>query len=72
MGTQTPPSDQNDREEATHRDDVLNDLTIIQAQAQLMMRRIDAKHSIDHDDVYQRLAGVVEAVQRLARMHRSS
>lgn len=72
MGMQKPPSDQNTSDAPTHRDDVLNDLTIIQAQAQLMMRRIEAKHSIDHDDVHQRLAVVVEAVKRLTKMYRSS
>lgn len=54
----------------SHRDDVLNDVTIIQAQAQLMMRRIKAGSAVDHDDVYRRLAIVVAAAHRLAQLHR--
>lgn len=69
MGRQSPPSDHED-EDATHRDQVIHDLTIIQAHAQLMMRRIQANRPIDADDVYRRLGIVTEAVQRLTRLHR--
>ena len=68
MGPQTPPFP--DDEDTTHREQVLNDLTIIQAHAQLMMRRIDEHYVIDHNDTYQRLGVVVEAVKRLTMLHR--
>ena len=71
MGTQEPSSDRQRGNALAHRDDVLDDLTIIQAQAQLMMRRLQERPSIDHEDV-RRLGIMVGAVQRLARMHRSS
>lgn len=66
MGPQEPPFD----DDAAHHDQVLNDLTIIQAQPQLLMRRIEARREVDHYDVYQRLEVVVEAVRRLTELHR--
>lgn len=69
MGPDQGSPDNHD-EEAAYRDRVLNDLTIIQAQAQLMMRRIGSKRDLDHYDVYERLAVVVEAVRRLTELHR--
>lgn len=69
MGPNQGSPDNHD-EEAAHRDRVLNDLTIIQAQAQLMMRRIESKRDFDHYDVYERLAVVVEAARRLTQLHR--
>ena len=68
MGPHTPPI--LDDEDTIHQDKVLNDLTIIQAQAQLLMRQIKGHRRLDHDDVYQRLAVVVEAVKRLTKRHR--
>ncbi len=65
-----PSSPDNHDEEAAHRDRVLNDLTIIQAQAQLMMRRIQSNRDVNHYDVHERLAVVVEAVRRLTELHR--
>ena len=62
------PSD--DDEDAARLARVLDDLTIIQAQAQLMMRRIEATYDIDHSDVHRRLSVVVDAVRRLTEMHR--
>ncbi len=62
--------DRDGDEDAVHQDRVLNDLTIIQAQAQLMMRRIEAKRDVEHYDVYQRLSVVVDAVRRLTELHR--
>ena len=59
-----------DDEDAAHQDKVLNDLTIIQAQAQLMMRRIQSTGDVDHYDVFQRLSVVVDAVRRLTELHR--
>lgn len=64
------PVDGHEPEASAHRDDVLRDLTIIQAQAQLVMRRIDRAGYVDHDDTYRRLAGMVEAVRRLTLLHR--
>lgn len=70
MGPEPAPFD--DDEATTCRDRALNDLTIIQAQAQLLMRRIDARRTVDHYDVHQRLTVVVEAVRRLTELHRTS
>lgn len=69
MGPFSASSD--DDNEAAHRDEALNDLTIIQAQAQLMMRRIQAGKPIDPDDTYRRLRVVTDAVQRLTEGHRN-
>lgn len=70
MGPQPPPFTYD--EEMARQDQVLNNLTIIQAQAQLLMRRIDAHRKLDHDDVYQRLVVVVEAVRHLTELHRAT
>ena len=56
--------------EAAHLDQIRNDLTIIQAHAQLMLRRLDAGRLIDVDDMRPRLLSIVDAVHRLDQMHR--
>ena len=68
MGPHEPPFDFD--QDTAHHDQVFNDLTIIQAQAQLLMRRIEARREFDHYDVYERLGVVVEAVRRLTELHR--
>lgn len=68
MGPQTPPLI--DDEDTIHQEQLLNDLTIIQAHAQLLMRWIDGNYAVDHNDTYQRLVVVVEAVRRLTKLHR--
>ena len=68
MGPHEPPFDYD--VDTAHQDQVLNDLTIIQAQAQLLMLWIRAHRRLDHDDAHQRLAVVVEAVKRLTELHR--
>ena len=70
MGPQKPRSDETQTSEIPHEDAVLNDLTIIQAQAQLLMRRIDARRILDPDDIHGRLAVIVDAVRRLTERHR--
>lgn len=70
MGPQTPHPDTTPTSEPNHEDAVLDDLTIIQAQAQLLMRRIGARRPLDPNDVHQRLAVIVEAVHRLTGRHR--
>lgn len=61
-------SDRNE-EETTRHHETLNDLAIIQAQAQLVMRRVRAGRPIDPDDLQSRLETIVDAVRRLARAH---
>jgi predicted house-cleaning NTP pyrophosphatase (Maf/HAM1 superfamily) len=58
-----------DDEKSSHQDQVLNDLTIIQAQAQLMMRRLAAGKPIDADEASRRLNVIVDAVRRLTTAH---
>lgn len=70
MGPEHPRFDYD--KDTAHRDQILNDLTIIQTQSQLLMRRIEASDYADHAEVYQRLAVVVDAVRRLTELHRSS
>ena len=70
MGSKTPSSYLPPTSESHDEDAVLDDLTIIQAQAQLLMRRIGAERPLDPDDVHQRLAVIVDAVHRLTERHR--
>lgn len=60
----------NPAEESAHLDRVRNDLAIIQAQAQLMLRRLDAGRPVDVDDIRPRLLSIVDAVRRLDQAHR--
>lgn len=64
------PSSDHDEDNAIRQDQVFNDLAIIQAHAQLMLRRIAAGRPIDPDDTSRRLTRVVAAVGRLTALHR--
>jgi two-component sensor histidine kinase len=66
-----PPDDLSDANgEAIRRHEVVKDLTIIQAQAQMLLRRLEAQSYLQHDEADQRLRSIVNAVQRLAQIHR--
>lgn len=54
---------------AVYHHRVTNDLAIIQAQAQLLKRRLRAGRPIAPDDLHHRLTVVVEAVRRLTQAH---
>ena len=70
MQPSAPSRDQHPTDDSGHQDEVLRDLTIIQAQAQLVLRRIERAGYVDHDDAHRRLVEVVEAVKRLTLLHR--
>lgn len=59
-----------DERNSARHDELLRDVTIIQAQAQLLLRRLDAGRSIDRDDVHRRLSMIVEATQAITARSR--
>ena len=64
-------SSDHNQNNAIRQDRVFNDLAIIQAHAQLMLRRIAAGKPIDPNDASQRLNSVVAASVRLTALHRA-
>jgi hypothetical protein len=63
--TVSVPEDMVDEVDAIHRNRVRNDLAIIQAQAQLVLRRTAAGRPVDPDDLHRRLELIVDTVRRL-------
>lgn len=68
MGSDRTSIDPDDADDF-HQERVRTDLAIIQAQAQLLLRRTVADRPAGPDDLHRRLALIVEAVQRLNLAH---
>ncbi|HEV2529596.1 MAG TPA: hypothetical protein VGT61_14200 [Thermomicrobiales bacterium] len=66
MDPASPPPDQRD---AIRHHEIVRDLTIIRAQAQLMLRRLDPDSPASRDAA-DRLRSIIEATERIVELHR--